>query len=268
MADANIWADWERLIPPEPAAIHYPLSGLNADERRALVERLENTAPYFRGGPHAEQEHDTLDAYRSLRFSPESEAAIQAQQAAFQKSLTAAVAREPLLQAALRDWDALPDADKKKALAMVAGLQAEACGIPPPSIYLFREKSATSGVNHGALIGINLEGKDFAACVETLAHETRHTYQRALAGQLSRLPADSPLRSAAEIFSLNFSLNRKGAFGGNNTFAHDAEPIERDATAWGNLAYATLTNAAPGGPTRAYGAQAVQSGPPSAPPVP
>lgn len=215
---------WKSLIPKDPDPIHLPLSGLSPKELEDLRRNLENTSSDV---PSSER-GAVIDAYRSLQFSPASKQALDEIQVRLNDNIRNALESDPELQRATREWSGMSIEEKIKALKTVETAVGAAYG-HNPSISYFDLPGLTSGENVAGRIAVNLHEKSLDAAIETIAHESHHTFQRDLAENINHLP-DERLRSAAEIYKLNFSLVRKGAIGSNgDSFAYVYEPIESDA---------------------------------------
>ncbi|MBY0355454.1 MAG: hypothetical protein K2Q12_06950 [Rickettsiales bacterium] len=224
----------------EPPAIHRPLSGLSEGDRRQLIGTLEATG----AGQSPERQAQVVDAYRSMRPDEASRAALQEIDGRVAQNLSG-VLDTPEVQRARAEWPNLSIEERTRALQHVEGALAQSYPHSFDVSYYDASHDPRAGSATGRRVELHVgNASSFEQAVETLAHETRHTFQNSLAADIRHgRPVDPRLQSAAEIFAVNQDLNRQGAMGVNsNSFAYRHEPIEVDARVAGDSARQVIDN--------------------------
>lgn len=228
----HIPIDWMGMVRPEPEPIHFP-NQLPKHERSQLLTMLERT-----DAVDYEMRQDVLDAYKSLQPDPQAQQALQEIQNTINERLRVALQENPAMQDAQR-WNSL-DLEGKQAVMreaekVIARTYVELGyghdGFLPtyPRVHYSEHAQRFGGWAGAAMVEVNLFETGFSSALGTLQHEYQHVFQRYIAQTIDRLP-DERLRSAAEIFKINFELARPGSLGNNgDSFAYEVEPIEVDA---------------------------------------
>ncbi|MCH9053820.1 MAG: hypothetical protein IIA72_22665 [Proteobacteria bacterium] len=247
--------------PPAPLPKSGPLTLSPTERRRARAGIATLRAQGAGTLPHEEKvlilkhlgtkktfSRRDREVVRSIYANLPPDKAFEKHQAPKRRALLGRLSNDGTVQAAIRDWPRMTDAQRLNALERALDIHAAVFGIERPKLVpkqlketglnaRYDEKDDTIFVNPEKFDSfLRLGGHSF----ETVIHEAMHAYQWKLVKDywFGRLKPDDPRFRQAELFTLNRGQLQFRAQEGKREYEN--QPAEKHARAVGKLVKETL----------------------------